>query len=614
MSKTDKFKAKARELSDKLSNTGSVIGGIKGLFRGYDQISDKPKGFHGFQSSGGFQGGSSFNDSSQGFANPSVSAGGAPQGKFSGFGSGMKPPSSSGAGSSPCPWESTAQKSKKSKKSKKEEKFYSSSSESEEISDTEESDSSEDEETRKAREKEERRKARKEQKKAAAAAAAAEEDSAKAERKEARRAKKEAKLHGSQSPASPVPSPASPAQEEKKYEDMDKAERKEYRRLKREAKRRGAGDELKVGEVVLYKNKDQVTIKAGHYDDVEPYYTVTTKSGREKQTPLTNLTRIPASPSAVAAADSGHDFSGGSYTNDVDSLQKVLRSLRESLGEEWVQEVSQRFETMAGDNHLIGIEQFRKVCEEWSWTNKITGTVVTFPANECEGLFRSSDRNGDGFIDIREFLLGVALAEVDWKTLEKTDELLQTERAAAMFRMYDEDRSGVITLQQLIEMLKMLHRVCGSEKSEDEIASEARQVIKVLPTGTFLHGVSLPAFVKAVKRKDIFTGVSALLEQGFTSSKCAPGHSPGCAHSAVSDELDELADDFAQKVEFNTTAPTSLDDLDTFAPSPASMTPASVASDGSKLDMSSFFSPAQDSSSDASKQDSESDGYEDLLA
>ncbi len=66
-----------------------------------------------------------------------------------------------------------------------------------------------------------------------------------------------------------------------------------------------------------------------------------------------------------------------------------------TIASEWV-----RFETMAGDNHLIGIEQLRKVCEEWSWTNKITGTVVTFPANECEGLFRSSDRNGDGFIDV----------------------------------------------------------------------------------------------------------------------------------------------------------------------------------------------------------------------
>eukprot|EP00658_Telonema_sp_P-2_P023540 TRINITY_DN19440_c0_g1_i2.p1 TRINITY_DN19440_c0_g1~~TRINITY_DN19440_c0_g1_i2.p1 ORF type:complete len:156 (-),score=38.89 TRINITY_DN19440_c0_g1_i2:31-498(-) len=91
----DKAKAKAREMVEKMKqvNTGSMIGGIKGLFRGYDQISDKPKtGFHGFQSHG-FQ---SSTGHTSGFAgsehqNPSISAGGAPS-QFQGFGSGMTPP------------------------------------------------------------------------------------------------------------------------------------------------------------------------------------------------------------------------------------------------------------------------------------------------------------------------------------------------------------------------------------------------------------------------------------------------------------------------------------------------------------------------------------------
>lgn len=603
MSKADKFKAKAKELGEKISNTGSVIGGIKGLFRGYDQISDKPKGgFHGFHSSSGFQGGGSgFNgsNSSQGFSNPSVSAGGAPQGKFSGFGSGSSAPSSQLHSSSP--WDTSAGSSnRKSKKSKKEEKFY--SDDETESESSEESQSSEDEETRKAREKEERRKARKEQKRAEAAAA---EEAAKAQRREARRAKKEAK-HRTEA-ASPVAT--SPVAVEKKYEDMDKAERKEYRRLKREAKRRTTGDELQVGEVVMYKNRDKVTIKAAHYDDVEPYFTVTTKSGREKQTPLSNLTRMAAAlvaaapEAALTVAAVGHDFSGGSYTNDIESLQKVLRSLRESLGEDWVRSITARFKEMSGGSDMIDLEQFTKIAGQWSWTNRMTGTVVTSPDNEIEGWFRSSDRNGDGLIDIREFLLSSALSEVEWDVLDKTDGQLLTERAAALFRMYDADQDDLMTLQDLVDMLKMLHRVCGSAEDEQSIAQEARQILKVLPTGTFLHGISLPSFVQAVKRKDIFQGVSELLNQGFRPTKRAPEQ-----------ELDDLADDFAQQVNFNKSAPTSLDDLDT-VPSPASVTPASANSDGSKqlLDMSTFFSPTQDSSSDEAEDNSGSDGYEDLL-
>eukprot|EP00658_Telonema_sp_P-2_P023543 TRINITY_DN19440_c0_g1_i8.p1 TRINITY_DN19440_c0_g1~~TRINITY_DN19440_c0_g1_i8.p1 ORF type:complete len:399 (+),score=117.49 TRINITY_DN19440_c0_g1_i8:188-1384(+) len=377
------------------------------------------------------------------------------------------------------------------------------------------------------------------------------------------------------------------------------------------------GDLFAVGQTVLYKNRDQVKIVGVHLDDAEPYYTVSTKSGREKQTTAANLqlcTTTPALQPKIRTDFRTHDFSGGDWKGDVETLQEVLRSLRDALGEDWVASVKKRFDGIAGgEGNIIGLDAFCSTMSHMSWTNRATGTQIVLPEKDLADWFRGADRNNDGVIDIREFLLSVALAEEPWEILEGCGDTLLMERAATLFRVFDRDQDGNMTLQDLVQMNTWLHKSCGSTKSAEEILSESRDVLQVLPTGTFEHGISLAAFTQAVKSKDIFQSVRELLCQGFEAFKCPPEHSPDCTHQKKKDDLEDLADDFAKVVELNRKAPGSLEDMDKEldkdnASTDNTPTPASPGS----LDMSAFFSPQNGSSSD--DQETESDGdYEDLL-
>jgi len=597
MSKRDefkqKFKEKAKAAGDALKNSGSIVGGIKGLFRGYDQISDKPKsghhGFHGggFQSGGsGFQSGGSGGSVSGNIGNlPSggfgSSAGPPGSSKFSGFGnsssSSLNSTSSASYRTSGLDTNlddfyndsgSKSSRSKKDKKSKKKKQV--SSSESESDSSTEE-DSSEDEEARKAREKAARRKARKERKAAEAAAA---EAAAKAARKEARRAKREErqarKTKGSRSPKlSPQSSAA-----------------------------------FSVGMTVMYKQREPVAIVGVHTDDVDPYYTVKTQSGREKQTTANNLSEIEQKQ--VCESNQGHDFCGGLYKTDLASLQQALRTIRNALGAEWVQATTERFERIANEDHFIDYERFKsEVVYGCETRNRATEQVIyneeevaALPEQVIQGWFQGADRNGDGLIDIREFLLIVAMNE---EPLPDTEDILE-ERASALFRTYDCDKDGVMTLAEVIEMSTFLHKAAGSARTEEEIKAEARQILQLLPTGTFSHGISLASFVKAVKSKTIYQNVCRLIEKGFSTTP-KEGATPVCKDTS----LDELVDDFGAQVAVNNNGPSSLDDLD-FGATPASV--ASDQTDGSKMDLSAFFSPSNEG---ASSSDDESSDAEDLL-
>ena len=64
------------------------------------------------------------------------------------------------------------------------------------------------------------------------------------------------------------------------------------------------------------------------------------------------------------------------------------------------------------------------------------------------------------FCQIREYLLIVAMNEEPHVVLD-TDDILE-ERAAAIFRAFDSDRDGVMSLANLIEMSTFVHKVIAS--------------------------------------------------------------------------------------------------------------------------------------------------------
>ena len=129
---------------------------------------------------------------------------------------------------------------------------------------------------------------------------------------------------------------------------------------------------------MMYKNKEQVTVVGVHIEDPgDPYYTVLTKKGREKQTTAAHLSPLPEeeleSPGSMSGSccervfcktetgpttPSAHDCHDPlSHCDDIVSLKETLRSIRDSLGQEWVTEMYERlvFTTQKSNRSYISV-------------------------------------------------------------------------------------------------------------------------------------------------------------------------------------------------------------------------------------------------------------------
>jgi len=576
----DKMKQKMSQLGDKIKETNFPgIGNIKGLVKGYDNIDDNKKagGFHGFQSGGGMNSDHGLDPSGTGGSGANA------------FGRYDTPTASSWAGASGPTANRFAvgaadqsinsfygEKKKKKKKTKVTEITVSSESESEsESGDESDSDcSSEDEETRKAREKEERRQARRERKKAEAAAAAAAdaEALAKAERKSLRKAKREAK---------------ETKKGAKQHEDVP-----------------SSSPVFTKGSVMMYKNKEQVSVIGVHTEDPgDPYYTVLTKKGREKQTTAAHLSPMALdSPLCALESESPASLSGSccermycktetgpttpsahdchdpfSHCDDIVSLKETLRSIRDSLGQEWVAEMYQRFEASAGSNgNAMDSECFGQFLEPFG-----------IPEANWGMYFHGFDRAGNGLVDLREFLLGMAFLG-ESKLSVFSPEMLE-ERACVLFRIYDQNKDGTLDFEELTLMLSHLHTAAGDMMEPDAIFAEAREILQVLPTGTLTHGIALNVFVQAVQSNDILKSTTALLKQGIPQK----GEETSMA---------QMAEEFADVlVNSQPSSPAGRRPMGASVDSPASPFSEGGAG-GSKMDLSAFFTPPGDDSSSSDEE------------
>jgi len=117
-------------------------------------------------------------------------------------------------------------------------------------------------------------------------------------------------------------------------------------------------------------------------------------------------------------------------------------------------------------------------------------------------------------------------------------------------------------------MLSHLHTAAGDLMDSDAISAEAREILQVLPTGTFTHGIALNAFVQAVQSKDIFTSTTALLKQGIPQQE--------------ETNMAQLAEEFADIL------------VNSQPSSPVGRAPVALSP---TMDLSAFFSPPGDDSS-----------------
>ncbi|CAL8263762.1 unnamed protein product [Merluccius merluccius] len=77
------------------------------------------------------------------------------------------------------------------------------------------------------------------------------------------------------------------------------------------------------------------------------------------------------------------------------------------------------------------------------------GTVGNDSAEYAEQIFRTLDNNEDGVVDFREYVMAISML------IEGTPE----EKLCWSFKLYDKDRDGVITREEMLEIMQAVHKM-----------------------------------------------------------------------------------------------------------------------------------------------------------
>ncbi|KAI7735000.1 hypothetical protein M8C21_019798 [Ambrosia artemisiifolia] len=134
-----------------------------------------------------------------------------------------------------------------------------------------------------------------------------------------------------------------------------------------------------------------------------------------------------------------------SRTKPLDSLVRI---------EEELEHVFKKFD-VNGDG---------KICA--SELGSIMGSLGHHPTNEeLQNMIKEVDADGDGFIDLEEFI------ELNTKDIDSSEVL---ENLKDAFSIFDIDKNGLITAEELLDVLKSLGEDCTITESRKMIAGADR--------------------------------------------------------------------------------------------------------------------------------------------
>ncbi|XP_054476771.1 guanylyl cyclase inhibitory protein [Anoplopoma fimbria] len=77
------------------------------------------------------------------------------------------------------------------------------------------------------------------------------------------------------------------------------------------------------------------------------------------------------------------------------------------------------------------------------------GTVGSESAEYAEEIFRTLDNNGDGVVDFREYVMAISML-IEGSAVEKL---------RWSFKLYDKDRDGAITREEMLEIMQAVYKM-----------------------------------------------------------------------------------------------------------------------------------------------------------
>ncbi|KAM4619353.1 guanylyl cyclase inhibitory protein [Polymixia lowei] len=112
-------------------------------------------------------------------------------------------------------------------------------------------------------------------------------------------------------------------------------------------------------------------------------------------------------------------------------------------GESYATELYEWFRKFINEcpSGLITLHEFRRHFCNW--------TVGTESAEYAEQIFRTLDNNGDGVVDFREYVMAISML-IEGSTEEKL---------RWSFKLYDKDRDGAITREEMLEIMQSVYKM-----------------------------------------------------------------------------------------------------------------------------------------------------------
>ncbi|GAA6217644.1 guanylyl cyclase inhibitory protein-like [Lates japonicus] len=112
-------------------------------------------------------------------------------------------------------------------------------------------------------------------------------------------------------------------------------------------------------------------------------------------------------------------------------------------GESYVTELYEWFRKFINEcpSGLITLHEFQR--------HFCNGTVGSESAEYAEQIFRTLDSNGDGVVDFREYVMAIHML-IEGSAVEKL---------SWSFKLYDKDRDGAITKEEMLEIMQAVYKM-----------------------------------------------------------------------------------------------------------------------------------------------------------
>ncbi|XP_070827719.1 guanylyl cyclase inhibitory protein [Chaetodon trifascialis] len=112
-------------------------------------------------------------------------------------------------------------------------------------------------------------------------------------------------------------------------------------------------------------------------------------------------------------------------------------------GESYITELYEWFRKFINEcpSGLITLHEFQR--------HFCNGTVGSESAEYAEQIFRTLDSNGDGVVDFREYVMAISML-IEGSAVEKL---------RWSFKLYDKDRDGAITREEMLEIMQAVYKM-----------------------------------------------------------------------------------------------------------------------------------------------------------